>query len=448
VLQVSCAAEPTLTAFSLAVEVLPGPVLETRLSHSPTEVSRRARAQVIRPDLLLGGDSIWFGAVADVAPLPNGVFAVLDHARRHVQVFDSLGHPMATIGRPGEGPGEISEPWALTSVGSTLVVRQNVPGRVFTVFDLDGRLATTARAEPAGDWHRPVFRQPSLTYDGLQMGTEDVSRRLIAFDSTSYIHVLHPDEFADPDWSAPAQFSALPAFLIRYDLDGIPLDTIAILAGPPTIVESVEVGRTIFYAQPLFASRPVWAVGDEWLATGHGDSTSVVVESISGDPLLSVTWPRSRITISQTDREDGAKWSMAGSILRQPSASERIDADPSLLDRELELRTTETMSFAETAPQIMSAFGAGACLFLAGHAPSDWQDGTSLTWLAIHVHTGALLGVLRLEPPADPSIPWEGYGQHGAAVRAFDERNAYASYRDGSGVPMVARYPLPFRCTG
>lgn len=417
------------------------------LSRSLYDVTRGKTAAIdIFPDLRLGDSTTWFGAVADVHSMGGGRFAVLDRLEKNVQVFDSLGRRAATFGRPGKGPGEFIEPWALTVVNGKIVVRQNAPTSTFTVIEPDGEIMATGSAIPDGDWDRPMFRHPHLDMLGFQMGPEDVSRRLAPFGDSGFIHMLAVNEFEDPDWAAPVEFAAIPEYLIRYGLDATVRDTLAVAPGPPTKLERVVMGATMFYTQPLFSGRPVWTTGDGWYALGHGDSAKVVVHDMAGDTILLVRWPNERHPVSAADRRDAGKWYLAPLVLRAYSAATRreVEKSPRILKKELELQLRENIAFADSTPHVTAAYGAGNCLFLGGYEPRDWQDGTALTWVALNVRRGTLAGVLRATTTPDAStLPYRGYAQQGAAIRSFDEHFVFTSFRNGDGVSFVERFPLP-----
>lgn len=328
-------------------------------------------------------------------------------------------------------------------------MRQNEPTRAFTVFRADGAVVATGPAEPKGDWHRPMYRHPLLGLLGFQMGPEDVSRRLLPFGDSAFLHVLQENEFAPPDWSSPTEYDAIPTYVIRYGLDARMRDTLAVLPGPPTLVEEVWAGRTIIYSQPLWSGGPVLATGQDWYALGHGDSSHVVVRSSAGDTLLIVRWPDSRRAVLAEERVHAAKWSLSADFLRGIASRELANAEPHLVELEIDNRANNTMQFADTMATIAAAYGIGRCLFLSGINPRDWQDGTSLTWVVIDVADGAFTHVIRLVPPEDAvSSEFEATAERGIAVRSFDTRHAFGSYRNSDGLSLVVRYPLPVDCSG
>lgn len=419
------------------------------LSHTLNETAVAAgNVLEIRPDLIVGhDDDAWFGKVADVAALGGGRFAVLDRMERQIKVFDASGRPERAIGRPGSGPGEFQEPWALTQVGDRLVVRQNEPIRTFTVFGPQGEVLATGPAEPFGDWSRPKFRHPHLEMKGFQMGAEDVSHRLLPFGDSSFLHVLQENEFASPNWDDPVRFDAIPTYLIRYGLDARMRDTLAVLPGPPTYPIMVQKGATIIYTQPLWSGRALWATGQQWYALGHGDSSRVVVHGVARDTLFLIRWPSVREPVTERDRFDAAKWSSSAQILNSPASQEIVRKEPWTVGLELDNRANNTMQFADSMAMLAGMHGAGNCLFLSGVKPSDWQDGTSLTWVIINIAESELSHLIRLVAPPDArSSGHREIRQDGMGVLAFDTSHAYAFYRNIDGVHLVARFPLPEGC--
>jgi hypothetical protein len=72
-----------------------------------------------------------FGYVVDAARGPNGRIYVLDQQARAVRVFDPEGAFVATLGGPGEGPGELGTvPTSMDFLGDTLVVTDWTQGRM------------------------------------------------------------------------------------------------------------------------------------------------------------------------------------------------------------------------------------------------------------------------------------------------------------------------------
>lgn len=423
------------------------------LSHTPHEVAiGRVKARVLEPDLRVGfEDEIWFGAVADVASLGDGRCAVFDRMERQIVVFDARGRREAIYGRRGGGPGEYLYPWALASMGKMLVAWQRTPSSTFTVLDPHGAVFATGSADIPGDWAEPTFRFPLLNLEGFQHGPEDVTRRLAGFGDSTFVILRQINEKEHVDWRAPADFSAPPAYLIRYGADARVQDTLAELAGPPTLLwEQLRAqGQSlVIYERPLFSPRPVWTTGDGWIALSHGGSSQAVVRRPDGDTLAIVRWPRRRPAVSERDKIEAARWLVALRIINSTESRELWQrASRRERKRGIEFEAFEVQPSADSVPTITAAYGVRSCLFIAGHNPRDWPDGTALTWLVLDVQGGRLEGVLRVPAPA-VTKPLE-LGRVGAAVREFDARYVYVYSRDGDGVFFVERYRLPpLSCSG
>lgn len=73
------------------------------------------------------------GVVAD----PTGRFFVLDGGNNRVQVFDADGEYLRTLGREGQGPGELSQAYGIAVAGDHLVVHDITNSR-FSIWSLAG----------------------------------------------------------------------------------------------------------------------------------------------------------------------------------------------------------------------------------------------------------------------------------------------------------------------
>lgn len=418
------------------------------LSHTPTEIQAGAEGVVeLEPDLALGreqdptGDA-WFGAVADVAAFEDGVFAVFDRVRRQILMFDSTGAVTAVHGGEGEAPGEYRHPYALESVGDNLVALDGGAATALTVLRRDGRVRGTGQRLIGGDWNRPTFRSPHIDVEGTQRGTEDVTRRLAAYGDSTFLVFVQLSELEDYGRSFPAP----PTYLIRYGLDAQVRDTLVELVGPPTTVRDRINENIVLYQQKLFVSRPVFATGDGWLATGHGDSTKVTIRSFGEDTLLVVRWPARRRAPADGDKAAAARWILGIRAANSPTSRQMMEED-SRRGRQEGLRITafEHTPFADSVPYLTAAYGLGACLFLSGLSSEDWPEGTGLTWLVIDVGRKEVEGVLAFSPR--PEGEPLAFGPQGAAMRDFTVRHAYTMTRDGDGLFYVHRYALPsLRC--
>jgi hypothetical protein len=98
-----------------------------------------------------GGEDaeVFFGSVGRVLAGPDGTVLVLDTQLSEVQVYDRHGTWLRTLGREGEGPGEVRGPadcWHLPD--GRLCIGQSFPGRL-VYLEADGTPAGSAEYRPA-----------------------------------------------------------------------------------------------------------------------------------------------------------------------------------------------------------------------------------------------------------------------------------------------------------
>lgn len=119
------------------------------------------------PRVMVSAESELLAQPRDIAVDPVGRLYVLDRYRREVLVLSAEGELQGTIGRPGQGPGEFSDPLFLAVRGDSLLVYDY--GRLIThVFSLEGA--------HLGQYHTPTFGVPThmsfgadgwIAYSGL-----------------------------------------------------------------------------------------------------------------------------------------------------------------------------------------------------------------------------------------------------------------------------------------
>lgn len=130
-----------------------------------------------------------FHRIADIMPLDDGGIAVIDASRR-LRYFDDGGGLTASVGGPGEGPGEFSNPIGIQRVGGMLAVLDLRPARI-SLFDQDGSLVGILQAPP--------LQQPERREGILAM----VSASLVGTLADSTLVVQGPSFFlseAGPGW--------------------------------------------------------------------------------------------------------------------------------------------------------------------------------------------------------------------------------------------------------
>ena len=109
---------------------------------NPKEPLYKTPVLELKEELALGGGEAEgdyaFGRVRHFVVDDAGAFYVLDQQNAHVKVFDASGKYLRTIGRKGQGPGELEQPMTLSINPTTgeLAVHQST--RRMTYFKTDG----------------------------------------------------------------------------------------------------------------------------------------------------------------------------------------------------------------------------------------------------------------------------------------------------------------------
>lgn len=124
----------------LAVLILPAP------AQDPAGLFRTGRIRLVEDvrvsDADLPDEAV-FRNPRNIAADAKGNIYVSDWASNHIKVFGPDGKFIRTIGRPGNGPGDLGGPAALDVSGDRLVVWESMNGR-FTILKLDGTFIRTA----------------------------------------------------------------------------------------------------------------------------------------------------------------------------------------------------------------------------------------------------------------------------------------------------------------
>lgn len=407
------------------------------LSHSLNEIAERdGGVATLAPDLELGGAESDVLHVTDVAAFPDGRFVVLDKLSVAVRLYAPDGTLLKVLGRKGHGPLEFQRPRAIAVVGGRLVVWDEASSKLFTVFDTAGTVIATAARTFAGDWLAMSLRGVRHSYDPPgREPMEDLTRRIGGLGSDHFLFQVQPDEVRAGARGEAFPLDGPPVHLIRFDLSGGIVDTVAEFVGPPLIPQRVLTpiprGAWPKYDQPIFAPRPVWAGSDDWLAVASGDANSIDVRDLSGGTILRVEWPRDERGITEADRFRFADVLMQEEIDKAGGPSTQAQFITKEAREEARKKIVyDLWPFSEVRPQITAAFATGACLWLAGFHPADAPNGEALTWVGVNVEKRSLETVFR--------IP-----RNAATVRDISYSGVYVRYLDAEGVTRMERYPLP-----
>lgn len=138
----------TLAALSLAAPAFAAPP-RVEGGATPSEGRRDVQLEEI---WRAGGDDdeVFFGAIGSVQLGADGRFYILDTQQSCVQVYSPDGEHLATLGREGEGPGEVSRPGGMFLLeDGRIALLQSFPGRI-VFLDSTGNPAGEASYQSAG----------------------------------------------------------------------------------------------------------------------------------------------------------------------------------------------------------------------------------------------------------------------------------------------------------
>jgi len=126
----------------LLLVMLPSTIVERVEAQRRAQVGLEIGRLAIAYGVEAGDPREELGAVTDAISGPNGVVFVLDRPLARVLMLDANGVFLASIGRPGDGPGEFRNPVALAvlSTPSQLVVLDQTQGRISFLGWQGGRL--------------------------------------------------------------------------------------------------------------------------------------------------------------------------------------------------------------------------------------------------------------------------------------------------------------------
>lgn len=229
--------------------------------------------------VLEGERPFMFGQIVAIAVGPDGAIHVLDRQVPEVRVFEPDGTFRGTIGRPGEGPGELRQPDSGLAVlpDGRVLVRDPGNARI-QVFAPDG--------EPLDIWpHRGGFS----TSTPLWVDRRDHVYTQILLDPTADIG----------DWRMG---------LVRIAPDGTPVDTLPVPRSgyePPALEARMERGesRTVSRTAVPFAPSESWALHPDGYFV-HGVSTAYRITLLRPDAPLRIERLDSPVPVTAGERSE------------------------------------------------------------------------------------------------------------------------------------------------
>lgn len=194
-----------------------------------------------------GPEEVLFGRIASVAVDIAGNLIVADAQMSEVRIFDASGAHLQTIGAPGEGPGEFRGLAGAWPAADGAIVAVDSRFHRITRFGPEGDLLATATFQGPGD--RPRIRSIHLVGPGAFLSRVE-SLNLPSLEGAFSLEDAL-ESISDP-------LGSRTEYLVRHDLDGALVDTVATVPGQATRTSargsganiSIEVMRVPFSPVP------------------------------------------------------------------------------------------------------------------------------------------------------------------------------------------------------
>lgn len=343
--------------------------------------------------LVEGPPEYTFSTVTDLAMAADGRYVVSDRLAQQIRVYDADGEHVASLGHPGDGPGEFSTAPTIAGVACD------------TVFAFDPRAARVS-----------VFTLGDVLVGTASMQWEEYGRptELIRMDGGGYLARSALIDVGSPLEAHDVRLEVDSIVVQRLGSDGEPLDTLAVLPDRARVrarqVTAAGAQRMI-QADPPYLPRAFVSSDGQRVLVARNDAFELHIldEAGSTSTLLRVNGVAHPATATDIRAEQEA----------------RVRAE--LGDQELD-PLMRRLNF-EFLPERLPAFAA----ILIADTGDVWValqelDGTDgLDWLVFAPEL-ELRGVVRTPPN----------------VQLFHASEDWivGVYRDELDVPFVRRYPL------
>jgi hypothetical protein len=188
----------TIVFFSLAAAVFPGQQqpgwkggIEKRdgltVVQNPKKPKLSGQVLSFAGDLSIGvaegEEEYMFSRISGIAVDEEDNIYVLDYTEAHLDVYDSEGSHVKTIGKKGQGPGEMASPFSIAITKNKEIVIQDLNNRKFLFFSMDG---TYLKSVSAARWiivGARVDSRNNIIGVVSTMGAEEQLLELKKFDS-------------------------------------------------------------------------------------------------------------------------------------------------------------------------------------------------------------------------------------------------------------------------
>ena len=127
-----------------------------------------------------GEEEYMFSEMGQIAVDKNERIYVRDRREQHIKVFDKDGKYLMTIGRKGQGPGELSGPGRI-SVNQNVLMAQEQRGLSF--FSLDGKFLKRVLTKEIRTLRAGIDSKGNIVLEEGVFGPENIRQKIKKFDS-------------------------------------------------------------------------------------------------------------------------------------------------------------------------------------------------------------------------------------------------------------------------
>lgn len=310
-----------------------------------------------------GDANYQFGQIASLDVDSDGNIYVLDQLGQRVQAYDSAGTYLRTLGRPGSGPGELSQATSAVIVTGDTVLVPDVMQQRATRFTREGAIA-------------PSF--PLRMTDGIPM----------RWGRTPDGRLVQQTRIM-PFPNQPADAVVGSGVILRRDAAGQVLDTLMTLPATETFTMEGNTPRI-----RIFASEPIWAVlEDGRLSLAMNDAYRVEIRDESGE--------LERVVVRQVEGSDVSDSDKQVLRERMQEIMSQQGAPPAAVQM-----ITSSMEFADRFPVLSELLGGPeGTLWVQRVRPVDEMDFSGAGMAAfefgarqwdVYDREGRLLGAVEL----------------------------------------------------
>ena len=280
------------TPGSAVVDTLPSGRILVRVA-AEGHVPRWELQEQLRIGAVDGEGPDLFGEVRDLELGSGGEVLVLDGQSSEVRVFGQNGAYLRTLGRPGQGPGELNRPAGMTLDRDGMLWVMNWGNARYTAFD-----PTTGEVV---EEHQRLASFVAIPWPG-------------AFDAEGRLLDVGLDRTSEP-------------VILRLDPGFVPSDTLPFPQPDPGHRILIRRGDTpLMSASDPFAPQPSWTPASGGIVVGEGSAYRLHHIAFGGDTTrtLDVSASRATVTVAERDSVLAAFMDLVASAGGTPERQPRI----------------------------------------------------------------------------------------------------------------------------